>query len=183
MPSRLTRMTHADVPDDSPDPGRARPTRSFAAPTAHGRAHLSYPLVRQPPFSSPQPPPTASQLLTAHCRRAQRKLAAAVPGVVRTSSSCACTQDGASWCRHNTCAAASPGMGRIPRRKPRCALSAAAHHRRRLLSGPTARPFARECTSGPINIMTVPTSSMYWPTTLAAGRLQAAALGNLPPRF
>ena len=41
LPSRLTRMTHADVPDGSPDPGRARPTRSFAAPTAHGRAHLS----------------------------------------------------------------------------------------------------------------------------------------------
>ena len=123
-------------------------------------------------------PPTASQLLTAHCLRAQRKLAAAVPGVVRTSSSCACTQDGASWCRHNTCAAASPGMGRIPRRKSRCALSAAAHHRRRLLSGPTARPFARECTSGPINIMTVPTSYMYWPTTLAAGRLRAAALSH-----
>ena len=39
-------------------------------------------------------PPTASQHLTAHCLRAQRKLAAAVPGVVRTSSSCACTQYG-----------------------------------------------------------------------------------------
>ena len=33
-------LTHADVPDGSPDPGRAQPTRSFAAPTAHGRAHL-----------------------------------------------------------------------------------------------------------------------------------------------
>ena len=45
LPCRLTRMTHADVPDGSPDPGRARPTQSFAAPTAHCRAHLSYPLL------------------------------------------------------------------------------------------------------------------------------------------
>ena len=44
-PSRLTQMMHVDVSDGSPDPGRARPTRFFAAPTAHGRAHLSYPLL------------------------------------------------------------------------------------------------------------------------------------------
>ena len=69
LPSRLTRMTHADVPDGSPDPGRARPTRSFAAPTAHGRAHLSYPLLRQPPFSSPRPLPHLSSSPPTVCVR------------------------------------------------------------------------------------------------------------------
>ena len=155
---------NADASEVSPDPGRALVClRDLSLPRRHTAEH-TYPTRSSDTATAAvqlAAPPTASQLLTAHCLRAQRKLAAAVPGAVRTSSSCACTQDGASWCRHNTCAAASPGMGRIPRRKPRCALSAAAHHRRRLLSGPTARPFARECTSGPINIMTVPTSSIY----------------------
>ena len=160
-----------------------------SAPTRHTAGH-TYKLHYTPaPLTAAvqlAAPPTASQLLTAHCRRAQRKLAAAVPGVIRTSSSCACTQDGASWSRYNTCAAGSPGMGRIPRWKLRCALSAVAHKymysRRQLLSplwAQGAAVCARViCTSGPINIMTVPTSYMYWPTTLAAGRLRAAVLGH-----
>ena len=41
-----------------------------------------------------------------------------------------------------------------------------------------ARPFARECTSGPINIMTVPTSTMHETTALAVRRLRAAVLGH-----
>ena len=76
-------------------------------------------------------PPTASQLLTAHTvgdsACAAQACGSSACGVFRTSSSCACTQDAwcLAWCRHNTRAAGSPGMGRSPRRKPRGALSAA----------------------------------------------------------
>ena len=122
---------------------------------SHTRSSDSRRSARRAPYRISAP----HRQLLANCRRAQRKLAAAVPGVVRTSSSCACTQDGVPRGAGTTPVqreapvwAVSPAGSR----EVLCRATAAAHHRRQLLSGRTARPFARECTSGLINIMTVP---------------------------
>ena len=64
------------------------------------------------------------------------------------------------------------------RRKPRSAISPYASPWSAAALCHTAWPFARECTSGPINVMTVPTSTMRETTALTAGRLRAAVLGH-----
>ena len=105
------------------------PRRHTAEHTYHTRSSDSRRSARTPrPLHRISAPhrPLCVGVRSASLQQQYSSNTAAVPGVVRTSSSCACTQDGASWCRHNTCAAASLDMGHVPRRKPRCTLSAAA---------------------------------------------------------
>ena len=89
-------------------------------------------------------------MLIGHRLRSWRKTADAVPDAQRAFSCSTSTWIDAMWCLDHARASPGHGMSRGSHREARVALSAAAPDGitqadgRRRLSGPTARPFARE---------------------------------------